>query len=306
MTVERPGPANQPAWREVREDDAPASVRAVCEEIRAVLRVPFVDQFWRVLANEPDYLEAAWRWLAPWLGSMQAERAAESLRGAAVIELAIGLPAHKAFRGDLTRNEVGADDRERISNFNMAAHYVLPKLLLAAFALQATSAASARAGEPPVALPRGVAEGMPRVEPIDPDQAFGEIPGLFTEIRAAHGYQPIADYYRTIARAGDFLRLAWNPLRPIVGDPEFVQRCQVVIEQARASAASVSRAAGDPPAASEETRAALAFCSTRLLPETLVEVTIIKGLTDGPDGAALNRYSLTEAAGFEFGKVPRD
>jgi len=25
MTVERPGPANQPAWREVREDDAPAS-----------------------------------------------------------------------------------------------------------------------------------------------------------------------------------------------------------------------------------------------------------------------------------------
>src|SRR5205823_1394716 len=161
--------------------------------------------------NEPGYLEAAWRWLAPLLGSVEAERAADELRGAAVIELAIGLPAHKAFRGDMTRNEVGADDRERISNFTMAAHYVLPKLLLAAAALRDAPVAPADDRDSPVPLPRGVAAGMPYVEPIDPDEAFGEIPGLFTAIRTAHGYQPIADYYRTIARAGDFLRIAWNP-----------------------------------------------------------------------------------------------
>src|SRR5579871_5242355 len=168
-----PGEAIDPAtqsWPEVREAGAPDAVRTVYQGIREVLRVPFVDQLWRVLANEPDYLEAAWRSLAPWLGSRAEEWIAGQLRRAAVIELAIGLPAHKAFRGDMTRNEIGADDRERISNFTMAAHYVLPKLLLAASALRAAPIAQLEAPQSPEPLPRGVAEGMPYVEPIDPDE----------------------------------------------------------------------------------------------------------------------------------------
>ncbi|HLZ69052.1 MAG TPA: hypothetical protein VKV26_03995 [Dehalococcoidia bacterium] len=288
-------------WPEVAEAAAPAAVKAIFEEIRSVLRVPFVDQLWRVLAGEPDYLQAAWRWLASWLGSMQAERAADDLRRTALIELAVGLPAHKAFRGDLTRNEVGADDRDRISNFNMAAHYVLPKPLLAATLLarrgNGAQPGAGAAVEPLQPLPRGVADGMPRVEPIDPDEAFGEIPGLFAEIRAAHGYAPIADYYRTIARAGDFLRLAWNPLRPIVGDPEYAKQCGHVIDRAVASAGDVGAAIGQAPPAPERIREALAFYATRLLPQMLVEVTIIKGLTDGPDGAAENRFSLSRRSG---------
>jgi hypothetical protein len=292
------------SWPEVRETDAPASMRAVYQEIREVLRVPFVDQLWRVLANEPAYLAAAWRSLAPWLGSEQAEQMADALRRTAVIELAIGLPAHKAFRGDLTRNEIGADDRERISNFTMAAHYVLPKLLLAAAALRAAPVAPLDDLESPLPLPRGVAEGMPYVEPIDPDEAFGEIPGLFAEIRAAHGYQPIADYYRTIARAGDFLRIAWNPLRPIVGDPEYAKQCRTLVEKAEALAERLAQLSG-LPLAPASLRSALDFYATRLLPETLVEVTIIKGLTDGPDGVAENRYSLARAAGADTGQPSR-
>ncbi|HEY7294855.1 MAG TPA: hypothetical protein VH916_07420 [Dehalococcoidia bacterium] len=301
MAGETIDPATQ-AWPEVREEDAPTSVRALYQEMREVLRVPFVDQLWRVLANEPDYLAAAWRWLAPWLGGMEAERLADGLRHAAVIELAIGLPAHKAFRGDMTRNEIGADDRERISNFTMAAHYVLPKLLLAATALTNRAGGSAAQSDRSIQreepLPRGVAEGMPRVEPIDPDEAFGEIPGLFAAIRAAHGYQPIADYYRTIARAGDFLRIAWNPLRPIVGDPEYTKQCRSVLDAAGAAAISLVHGVGRAPEAPAALRTALDFYATRLLPETLVEVTIIKGLTDGPDGAAENRYSLATTAGY--------
>lgn len=303
-----PGEAINPAtqsWPEVREADAPASLRAVYQEIREALRVPFVDQLWRVLANEPAYLEAAWRSLAPWLGSEQAERMADELREGAVIELAIGLPAHKAFRGDMTRNEIGADDRERISNFTMAAHYVLPKLLLAAAALRAAPLAPLDDVATPVPLPRGVAAGMPHVEPINPEEAFGEIPGLFAELRAAHGYQPIADYYRTIARAGDFLRIAWNPLRPIVGDPEYVRQCRTLLEKADALGPRLAQLSGLPPAPAS-LRAALGFYATRLLPETLVEVTIIKGLTDGPDGVAENRYSLARASGFGSNQPPRD
>lgn len=309
MPGETVDPAVRP-WPELREADAPPSVCAVYQEIRELLRVPFVDQLWRVLANEPDALQSCWRWLAPWLGSMEAERAAGDLRHAAVIELAIGLPAHKAFRGDMTRNEIGADDRERIRNFNAAAHYVLPKLLLAAAAL-GSRAGGFEAGTDRTlpwddSLPRGVADGMPWVEPIDPDEAFGEIPGLLAEIRTAHGYQPIADYYRTIARAGDFLRIAWNPLRPIVGDPEYAKQCRLLVQHAADLASRVTRRVGKPLRVPDALRAALDFYATRLLPETLVEVTIIKGLTDGPDGVAENRYSLARAAGHASDLRSRD
>lgn len=296
------GVAAQPA--ELTDAEASPAILSIYDDIRAVLRVPFVDQLWRVLAGEPAYLTAAWRWLAPWLGGRQAERAADDLRRAALIPLAISLPAHKAFRGDLSRAEIGSDDRARISNFTSAAHYALPKLLLAASALDgaAASAGLASIGEDggedgaEEPLPRGVAPGAPRVDPIDPAEAFGEIPGLFAEIRAAHGYAPIADYYRSIARAGDFLRVAWNPLRPIVGDPEYIERSRALAQQALAAGVASRRASGDPPVPPAALRAWLTFYRTRLLPETLVEVTIIKGLTDGPDGAATNRYSLTEAA----------
>ena len=141
---------------------------------------------------------------------------------------------------------------------------------------------------------------MPRIEPMDPAEARGELPGLFAEIRARHGYAALADYTRTIARAGDFLRVAWNPLRPVVGDPEYAARAAAVAGRAAELAAELRALAPTPfaltpePDSSGSAVAAVRFYRLRLLPETLIEVTIVKGLTDGPDGAARNRYSLTE------------
>jgi hypothetical protein len=284
--------------------DAAASppTLATYDEIRAVSRVPFVDQLWRVLAAVPGVLEPAWTWLAPLLGSVQAESAAGELRREALIPLALGLPAHKAFRGDMSRAEIGYDDRERISNFTMAAHYALPKLLLATALLDGANAASESGSAAMPALeplPRGVAAGMPRVEPLDPAHARGQIVDLFAEIRARHGYAAIADYYRTIARAGDFLRVAWNPLRPIVGDPEYVERAARVANRAVEVAAALCASAGPGSAPvhiidDRDLRGVVRFYLRRLLPEALVEVTIIKGLTDGPDTAVENSYSLAD------------
>jgi Halocarboxylic acid dehydrogenase DehI len=295
VDVQRNGAGATLPLEEVVEAEAPSSVQAVFDEIRDVLRVPFVDQIWRVLAREPEFLPRAWGSLAPLLGSKQAERAADDLRREAAIPLAIGLPAHKAFRGDMSRAEIGADDRDRISNFTMAMHYVLPKLLLAAALLEekSTNPVSVESSllEP---LPRGVAPGAPRVNPIDPATARGETVGLFAEIRSRHGYQPIADYYRTIAMAGDFLRLAWNALRPVVGDPEYFRRARAVTARARTLAASFPRDAAPAPLDVTPLLPAIGFYLEHLLPETLVELTVVKGLMDGPRTAAYNRYSLTD------------
>ncbi len=303
MNPQRDGAGATPDLQEIVEAEAPSSIQAVFEDIREVLRVPFVDQLWRVLARAPEFLPHAWAELAPLLGSTQAERAAGELRRDAMIPLALGLPSHKAFRGDMSRAEIGSDDRERISNYTMAAHYVLPKLLLAAALLEGRRVTSpGGSAAMPELLPRGIAEGAPRVNPIDPAGVRGEGVALFEEIRSRHGYQTIADYYRTIVMAGDFLRLAWNALRPVVGDPEYYDRAAAVTRRARALAAELPAIDQPASAGSASIAPAVAFYLEKLLPETLVEVTVVKGLMDGPHTAAYNRYSLTDtppAGGFE-------
>jgi len=303
MDVQRNGASGNAGLKEVIEADLTPELRAVFEEVRQVLRVPFVDQLWRVLAGLPEVLPRSWAWLAPLLGSMEAERAADALRAEAAIELALGMPAHQAFRGDMSRSEIGADDRARISNYTAAMHYVLPKLLIATALLSDESQARPADGtaattslEP---LPRGVVPGAPRVEPIDPNEARGEAAALLTEIRERHGDQPLPDYYRAIVRAGDFLRIAWNALRPIVGDPEYYARAAAVSRRAHELASPLLAVAGRRPdlGLTADQRLALmstlTFCRDHLLPETLVEITIIKGLTDGPATATASSYSLT-------------
>jgi len=303
MDVKRNGAGRQLISVEVDDAGATASVMAVFDNVQQVLRVPLVDQLWRVLAHFPELLPRAWERLAGALGSFEAEQAGDALRRVAVIPLALWLPSHKAFRGDMSRAEIGSDDRERISNFTSAMHYVLPKLLIAAAlledALQPGDPAASSTRDEFRPLPRGIAPGAPQVRPIDPDHARGQAIELFAEIRKSHGYPALSDYYRSIVMAGDFLRLAWNALRPIVGDPEYYARASAVTAQARDMALQFrqakakrldTRAISDPAAL----QATVKFYLERLLPETLVEVTIVKGLMDGPDAAAYNRFSLTD------------
>lgn len=298
MTSERSGVAAEPVLTEIDPLIASAEVQAIFARSRDVLRVPYVDQLWRVLAADPALLIAAWRRTGTALGTRAAERAADALRREAVIPEALSLPSHKAFRGDMSRAEIGADDRAKISNFTMAAHYLLPKLLLAAALLAeepgaAPATPADAAGE--AGLPRGVIAELPLVFPVDPGEVFGEAVELFREIRERHGYTALSDYTRTIVRAGDFLRIAWNALRPIVGDPEYYARAAAVAARARELAAALPKVGGPTTSLSEAQRARLGriarFYLERLLPEALVELTVIKGLTDGPDGAAENRFS---------------
>jgi hypothetical protein len=270
---------------------------SLLDELRAVLRVPFIDTFWLALLSRPELAERCWRWLAPLLGSVQCEAAARLLRQEAAIELALGLPAHKAFRGDMSRTEIDADGRGRISNYTAAAHYVLPKLLLAAMALRQEALRQpqpARQGalDP---LPRGVIAGIPGIMPLDPDAAYGELPGIFAAIRAAEGFPQINAYFRTVALAGDFLRIAWNALKPVVGDPLYDERIAALVARAREQA-DMLRAYAEPldlgAADAKALLPTLTFYAETLLPRALVEVTVVKSLIDGPDSAIANIFSL--------------
>ncbi|MDQ4105828.1 MAG: halocarboxylic acid dehydrogenase DehI family protein, partial [Actinomycetota bacterium] len=71
---------------EVMPDDARENVAAVYADVRNRLRVPFVNFLFRALANYPAYLEFAWGRIAPYLLSADFERAADELRGRALVE----------------------------------------------------------------------------------------------------------------------------------------------------------------------------------------------------------------------------
>lgn len=44
----------------IRDEDAPAEVRAVFDDIRATRRSDYVNDFWRYLANDPATLRRMW------------------------------------------------------------------------------------------------------------------------------------------------------------------------------------------------------------------------------------------------------
>lgn len=47
--------------RLVAEADAPANVQPIYEEIKKALGIPVVPGLFKVMANDPEYLEATWR-----------------------------------------------------------------------------------------------------------------------------------------------------------------------------------------------------------------------------------------------------
>jgi uncharacterized peroxidase-related enzyme len=55
---------------------------------------------------------------------------------------------------------------------------------------------------------------MPRIVPIDPDQATGETADIFREIASAFGMVP--NLFRTLAHHPPLLRANWNKVKPVM------------------------------------------------------------------------------------------
>lgn len=180
-----------PQLSEVMEDEADEAVRSLYADIRATLRVPFVNFIFRVLANYPAYLTSTWGGLSPLFRTVAFERAADKLRARALLE---PLPDVRA------EHLVRLDDLRRIRKFTDTIHYVLPKLLLVATAFDEAlegdalteRAGSGSADESSAEIPLGAAKGTSVVPMVASDQATDEIRAIFEDIKQRHEHPGVA------------------------------------------------------------------------------------------------------------------
>lgn len=301
--IER-GMALVPRLPEVMPDQAGGQLHRVYEEVRQTLRVPFVNFVFRVLANYEDYLVPEWDRLRPWARTLGFERAADAIRGAALLK-----PA-PAFT-DLDWPALG--DLGRIRPFTASIHYVLPKLLLLATVMdegldeqrpgtgQVHASAPGCDGE----LPWGVAAGTLAVPMVSPERADPALRALFDRIKERHAHPGVATYYRSLGHWPAFLQAVWECIEPLVGTPAYEARRQILIERssalAAASAMPPEQGRGPlgmdhrrplPAGVAGDLRAALAVFRFRVIPDLLIDVTLVRAMLDGPDAASRSRFSV--------------
>jgi hypothetical protein len=273
-------------------DPQDPQLRRVFAEIPAVSGVPGVPLLWRLLANFPSVLSAAWPALANALASAPLRASAQEAIRASFLTQAVGMPSHKAFRGDLVRAEIDADLRAQIERFNDWNQTGVARLLLLAAAMREGARGRVRSVTA-ATLPRaghGATEGV-YVPPVRRGEERGKAAEVLAQIEREHGLPFLDDYYRSLARVPDYLAAAWNAIRPIVGDPIYLDLAvslrAVALEWPGAGVAAAMLQAVETagPGAQRQIRSLLDLCVDAVLPQTLVDITLIKALTSGPDHA---------------------
>lgn len=282
-----------PALKEVMFEEADEGVRQVYESAQARLRVPFVNFIFRVLANYPDYLSFAWGKIEPHLLTTGFEGAADELRARALLE-PVPDPPGEDWR---TLGDLGS-----IRAFTDTIHYVLPRLLLIASAFDEGLAGQPGYTEravPESAIAPGVAEGTTRLPMVTEEETGEELTLLFRDIRERHGHPGMASYYRAIGRWPRFLGAAWKKVRPLVGSSGYGLRKSDLLEEARDMVLGMSlpdrKELGLDGERLEDLRAILAVFRFRVIPDTFLEVALIKAMLDGPEAARVSRFSFALA-----------
>lgn len=270
---------------EVMPQAADQKIGGIYDDIQATLRVPFVNQVFRLLANNAVYLDAAWRHVGPIAGTRAFESAAETLRGDAALA-----PVPEA--GGVDWAAVG--DVDRVRRFTASIQYVLPKLMLIGELLDPDRPAAGGATDLGPAIPRGIVEGAEQIEMVDPEEVAGPVRVIFTDIMNWHGHPTVATYFRSLGQWPDLLQAVWTRLRPLVGDSGYVARRAVLTRRAaELSAALDGGGAPQPPASCE---AVLILFRRRTFPDLLIDVTTVRNILD--PGGTMSPFPQAGAAGL--------
>lgn len=279
-----------PQMPDLGKNEVSEDMRAVYDDIEGTLRVPFVNFIFRTLANWPKYFKPAWNTLAPHLRGLEFERSADYLRAAAAPDSTVE---------PLSEEIMAQGDWRARAAFTDAIHYVLPKLLLVVTALDQQWQGTFTIRKVPERLsneelPYGPAQGAGRLPLLDPDAAGARVQALFRDIQQVHHHPGVASYYRGLGHYPDFLAAVWQEIRRHVDSDSYQQRKQALIEAAETmSTVSLLEERSQPIAAgAEPIGAVLAIFRYRLIPDLLLDVTLIKAMQDGPEAAACSQLSL--------------
>ncbi|MCW8193637.1 hypothetical protein F6455_02405 [Proteobacteria bacterium 005FR1] len=272
---------------DIMPQDASERVKPIYQDIQRTLRVPVVNLIFRTLANYPDYLEAAWKQVHTVAQRRDFERAADRLRGEALLDIGantLELPPHNV---------------EQLRSFNDTIHYVLPKLLLVVALLDTAGGGINERNHPSrdiregtdQLIPLGIAEGTGKVQMVSPGNTEEHVASLLESIRRAHGHSVTSSYYRGLANWPDYLRDLWQQLVDLVGSPEYEDRRDFLVRRAQEEVGAFPlpdlSATTIPPEISDVLSAFLC----KFIPEMMLDVAVAKALADGPEAARHSRFS---------------
>jgi hypothetical protein len=133
---------------------------------------------------------------------------------------------------------------------------------------------------------------------VNPEQADSGVQALFEDIKERHGHPGVASYYRALANWPGFLEAAWKRVRTLVGSPAYEERKRILVNEAANAIdglvprnfSSVLDKMADEQL--EEIRAILAVFRYRLIPDLLLDVSLIKAMLDGPRAARISRFNF--------------
>ncbi len=290
--------------REVMPDDADPRIASLYKDVRETLRVPLVNLLFRSLANYPDYLERAWRLVRDLASTVAFEQAADRLRRDAVSNEEHQPQSRLAH----TLSSV-----EPAQDFIDTVHYVAPKLLLVATAMEIGSfggtSGGAHAQEHEEAadgraehndfklLPRGIAQGTGAVRLAAEDSVDEHVKAIFKAIKRQNGHETLPSFYRGLANWPDVLETAWCEIAGSLGSEDYEERKRNLVELAERYVMSwpmIRIPIVDDKR--DEIRAVLSVLRLKRIPETLLDVALVKREADGDRAARVSRFSLTCAA----------
>jgi hypothetical protein len=280
-----------PQLPDLSKDEITDEMRSIYDDIERTLRVPFVNFIFRTLANFPEYFGPAWKALSPHLRRVECERAGQQLRCLAATDIAV-----EPFPKDI----LSIKDHNAIAAFTDSIHYVLPKLLLTATALEMQASGNFIIRRDPSAedvtpIPYGIAQGTRQLPLVGPADADDRVRSVFKDIQEQHGHPGVASYYRGLGHYPVFLGQAWQEVRRHVDTDNYRQRKQALLALAGTYSGRelVCRVPAPTIAAPDSVRAILAVFRYRLIPDLLLDVTLIQAMFGGPHAAEHSRFTVT-------------
>ncbi len=271
--------------------------------MQSTLRVPWVMFAARSLAVFGGFVPAAWATARGTFATTQVERAADELRGIAVLpgDEPPSLRDHLLGLG-VSNNEI--DEARRVVevlNYGNAKYL----LLITAWseAIQGRDAGGHGESDPAdwAVLECGVPDDMPTLRMVDPATVDARVAGVLARVARLHLHHGPASDFRALANWPDILAAVSDQvLAPVVRTPTYEATALALLERARTHIRALPAPAGITPA---EARAVctdvevaavtgVLFMFQRFILDVTIDMIRTAQAFDGPGAAARSVYSV--------------
>ena len=214
--------------RLVREQEAPPETRAIYEELKEAVGLPYVSVVLQSYASFPHFLPLFWQRFQPVLQHPRFFELCDRLRAEAYTR------AHNYFylpdlASSLQSLNFSEGAREELKDTTEQFYYAHPLFLILVVAQQ-----QAFDGQVGTTVPPSGPTEHPRFDRkpvlVDDESATPGTNKIFEEMKREFDVPLVSNEFRALARWPDFLRKYWSLLHPLLSSPLY-QECQYGVRE---------------------------------------------------------------------------